>query len=184
MKSVKLALILIAIAAGALLVVQKMTLAQTATPGTDTIRLLSPQNGQKLAQNFVAVRYEITNPAAAASPTPTFQLQLDDHDPVHTASTEHTFTGLAPGEHTLMLELVDANNTPIAGSRRIVHFIVAPAPQPTSRVEPSGSAAEARLQPASYSQEKLPASGSTLPLLSVIGFGVLLGGIASALRTR
>lgn len=32
--------------------------------------------------------------------------------------------------------------------------------------------------------ESLPAAGSALPLLSVIGFGVLLGGIASALKTR
>lgn len=30
----------------------------------------------------------------------------------------------------------------------------------------------------------LPSSGSSLPLLSVIGFGVLVGGIASALKTR
>jgi hypothetical protein len=31
---------------------------------------------------------------------------------------------------------------------------------------------------------KLPAASSALPLLSVIGFGVLLGGIASAMKTR
>jgi LPXTG-motif cell wall-anchored protein len=30
----------------------------------------------------------------------------------------------------------------------------------------------------------LPETGSALPLISVIGFGVLVGGIASALKTR
>lgn len=33
-------------------------------------------------------------------------------------------------------------------------------------------------------QEPLPGSSSSLPLLAVIGFGVLAGGITSALRTR
>jgi LPXTG-motif cell wall-anchored protein len=36
----------------------------------------------------------------------------------------------------------------------------------------------------SQSENNLPATGSSLPLLSVIGFGVLVGGIASALKTR
>ena len=33
-------------------------------------------------------------------------------------------------------------------------------------------------------REALPETGSVLPLLSVIGFGVLVGGIASAMKTR
>jgi hypothetical protein len=33
-------------------------------------------------------------------------------------------------------------------------------------------------------QQQLPRSGSALPLLSVIGVGVLIGGIISARRTR
>jgi hypothetical protein len=36
----------------------------------------------------------------------------------------------------------------------------------------------------SQSDNNLPSSSSALPLLSVIGFGVLVGGIASALKTR
>ena len=32
--------------------------------------------------------------------------------------------------------------------------------------------------------QELPSAAGALPLLSVIGFGVLLGGIASAMKTR
>ncbi|MFB3917961.1 MAG: hypothetical protein ACE14M_14625 [Terriglobales bacterium] len=199
MKSIKLALILIAVVAAALLAVQRITLAQTTASPFDTLRVLSPQDGQKITQNFVAVKYEITNPARVASSVPTFLLRLDDRDPVSTASTEHTFTGLAPGQHTLMLEVVDANNTPIVGSRRIVRFTVVQSTQPSSSSPPLDSAKPellgqlrpsdhpAKIQQATVAdadEDNLPASGSTLPLLSVIGFGVLLGGIVSALRTR
>jgi hypothetical protein len=134
-----------------------------------------------------------------------FQVQLDGQDPVRTSSTEHTFTGMTPGAHTVAVELVDANNTPVAGTHTEVHFMVTPANSPAS---PSGTAlyrnsdrarllstalqtaAEAQQNPAQTSSTEpstndgLPSTGSALPLLSIIGFGVLVGGIASALKTR
>ncbi len=143
-----------------------------------------------------APKFELVNPRAAAG-SPNFRVQLDDGDPVLTTSTEHTFTGLSAGSHTVTVTLVDANETPIAGSRAEVGFVMlAPAPT-TGTASVSGAQADV-LRPAAPARprlllasadrgqqgEELPASGSALPLLSVIGFGVLLGGIASALKTR
>lgn len=179
------------------------------TPNAPNLQIVSPKNGQKLGVNFVNIRFQVTNPAAAVNNLPTFQLQLDGGDPLRTSSTTHTFTGLRPGEHTISVVLVDANDTPIAGTRSEVRFVVAPqrsAPAPggtsirtrsprlvnasvqqqgssgtaasdTSRAQNQGSATEPDGSP-------LPSTGSALPLLSVIGFGVLVGGIASALKTR
>jgi hypothetical protein len=46
------------------------------------------------------------------------------------------------------------------------------------------AAASSQPEPAPADRNSLPEAGGALPLLSVIGFGVLLGGIASALKTR
>ena len=140
------------------------------------ITILDPQAGAKLAQDFVSVRYELSNPNAVAG-TPNFRVQLDSRDPVQTSSTNQQFTGLQPGTHNLTVWLVDANGTPITGSQASVQFIlVPPAPpaSPRSQTLPEKSAGP----PA------LPGGGSPLPLLSVVGAGVLCGGLISALRTR
>lgn len=203
MKSVRFAVILVVMAAAAIFGLQRASLAQNAggvPQAISNLRILSPRAGAKLAQDFVDIRFELVNPAAAASPTPTYQLQLDDSDPVRTSSTDYTFTGLAAGQHTVTVELVDANNMPVAGSRSAVKFTVGarqpnagapqgaltgPADDKTEQASQPGEAG-AHLQAAAYEEKgaALPNSSSALPLLSVIGFGVLLGGIASALKTR
>lgn len=63
------------------------------------------------------------------------------------------------------------------------------APQSTPAKNPStGSQTPAGSQPAAKAgnddDQPLPGSSSSLPLLAVIGFGVLAGGITSAMRTR
>jgi hypothetical protein len=155
------------------------------------LRIVSPRNGEKLTTTFVSVRYQLLNPGVAGAPTPTFQLRLDAGDPVRTASTEHTFTGLASGPHTILIQLVDANNTPVAGAASTVKFTVVQ-PPPNGPVKP-GSGPEnggPRILKAGLDQTgqentaALPGTSSNLPLLSVIGFGVLIGGIMSALKTR
>ncbi len=192
MKSVRIAVLLALMAGVALVALQRGAVAQNSPPNAN-LKIVSPQNGARITESFVDVRYELTNPATAASPTPTFQLQLDGGDPVQTASTEFTFTGLAPGAHTVIVEAVDANSTPLAGTRHEVRFTVLPqgpkSTAPSSHLtNPAGHAA--RLQYATYhsasdaADNALPNTGSALPLLSIIGFGVLLGGIASALKTR
>jgi hypothetical protein len=128
---------------------------------------------------------------------------------VETTSTEYSFTGLKSGNHVLTVELVDANHTPIMGSNTEVRFSSgnqasvgteqAPArpqsqqpqqaqpqqPQPprADLQPPSIHKASLPLPPSSGSDE-LPSAGGELPLLSMVGFGVLAGGLISAMRTR
>ena len=54
-----------------------------------------------------------------------------------------------------------------------------PTTQPEAATNSQNSASET-----SNSSFKLPGASSSLPLLSVIGFGIFLGGLLSALRTR
>src|SRR5688572_696146 len=93
------------------------------TPGS--VRILAPQSGEKITHNFVDFRYELAAPASAAG-SPTFQVRLDGTDPIRTTDTRYTFTGLQPGRHTLSVEVVDANNIPVQGSRAEVQFSVLP----------------------------------------------------------
>ncbi len=141
----------------------------TSPPPAPLLEVLSPLPGEKLDKDTVVVRYKL-NPLAP--PTDNFELILDDRDPLYTTETEYTFTDLKPGPHRLIVEAVDANNIPIAGTRREMHFFVtqlsAPPPAPRAAAMPPTS------------------SGSTspLPLLLIIGAGVLVGGFVSARQTR
>lgn len=181
--------LLVALLAGAVWATAQMGEIGAPTPGTTGIRVLAPKSNQRFSTNIVPVRFELTNPRAVAATSPNFRLQMDTTDPVTTTSTEYTFTGLAPGNHQLTIQLVDANLTPVAGTQVVVPFTVAqqgaqPA-APRSQVSPIGAPV---YMPTSYlaidDSDALPNSGSALPLLSVIGFGVLVGGIATAMKTR
>jgi LPXTG-motif cell wall-anchored protein len=162
------------------------TFGQQAAPGQQVgpVRIVSPKSGDKLVNNFVEVRYEMAAPVSAAS-TPTFRLRLDGRDPITTTDLSHTFTNLSTGPHTVTVEVVDANGTPINGSVAQIQFSVvvgqsAPTklPRPSSRIKNAGEYREVSYQ----QEERLPQTGSALPLLSVIGLGVLIGGLASALK--
>jgi hypothetical protein len=166
------------------------------------VRILSPKEGEVLTINFVHCKYQLVEPVAAAS-RPTYRVQLDDRDPVRTTMTFHTFTGLKDGPHEIFVIVVDANDTPIPGTRNAVHFKIAP-PQPHSgssgataqprllpvtakagaTAEQSSSASTAVPLPAPPSEGELPDSGSPLPLLAVLCGGALAGGTLSVIRTR
>jgi len=165
-----------------------------------SVRIVSPQSGEKIRDNFVDVRFEVTNPGVSVN-TPTFQVQLDRRDPVQTTSTDQPFNGLTAGVHTVSVELVDANGTPINGSRAQIQFTVTPAQPSGAPAQPSpklrligmqqssppaaqASTAAQKDQNKNGEDDALPQSGSALPLMSLIGFGVLVGGITSALKTR
>jgi hypothetical protein len=122
------------------------------------------------------VQFALANPGSVAT-APNFVVQVDNQDPVTTTSTSVDFTGLAPGPHTVTVQLVDANNTPIAGARAIVQFTTV---QPQAELTPKPGT----IVPAALHEDVLPHTRTTLPLLSVIGFGVLVGGIVSAMKTR
>ena len=151
---------------------------------TTGVQIVSPQPGDKLVNDFVEVRYEVA-PGMSAAGTPTFRIRLDEREPITTTDLSHTFTDLTAGAHTVTVELVDANGTPISGSVAQIQFSVitgqnAPnrLPRPSSRIKNAG-----QYQPVAWQQrQELPQTGSTLPLLSVIGLGVLIGGLASALK--
>ena len=189
--------------AGLALAQTAVTAGNSATPAA--IRILAPNPGEKVTQSAVTVQFQLENPGVAASGFPNFSVQLDGRDPVITAQTTQDFTGLAPGQHTVVVQLVDANNTPVTGSRAETQFTVAtpaptqPAPadqqqapgaqQPSGTERPPADQASAALPQKDDATltdqgETLPAASSALPLLSVVGFGALVGGVISALRTR
>ena len=158
----------------------------------NVLRITSPRSGERLRQNFVSIQYDLINGGASAAGMPNFQLKLDSQDPVTTNSTNYTFSGLTSGAHTIAVQLVDANGTPVAGARAEVQFVVVQSP-PTpgdalalSHRRPSLISAALRVEEpkAPGKQQDPPSAAGALPLISVIGFGVLLGGIASAMRTR
>ena len=151
-----------------------------------SLRILSPKAGELLKQDFVTVKYDLSNNGIAGG-SPNYRVRLDGREPVVTTFADYTFTGLKPGEHTLTVELVDANNTPVPNTSAEVRFNSAnagasPQPAPSGPATSPPQVRQTSFRPAS--DDGLPKSGSALPLLSVIGFGVLVGGIASTLKTR
>ncbi len=160
-------------------------------PQSALLRILTPVASQTLANNAINVRFELTSPAASAG-TPNFLIQLDGNDPVRTSTTSQTFTGLASGAHSVTVTLVDANDTPVPGGRASVQFVIAPqVRQPATQGTTRPGSGDQRLEMVSDDQKQdshadadLPKASSPLPLISVIGFGILVGGIVSAMKTR
>lgn len=162
---------------------------QTAAPAA-ALRIVAPKPGERLQQTFVTVQYQLTNPGIAAG-SPQYRVQLDNRDPVVTTATETTFTSVTPGSHSLTVDLVDANKTPVNGSAANLNFttVAPPAPRvalPQALQPDAPNTARPRLPQSDEEAEErvLPGGSSALPLLSLIGFGALVGGIASALKTR
>jgi hypothetical protein len=151
-------------------------------PQSRLVHILTPVAGQASSSNAIQLRFQLTNQGAAAG-APNFQLQLDGQDPITTTAMEYTYTGLAPGTHTISVVLVDANGTPVPGSASTVQFTVK---NPTAG--PGGSStSEGRPTPVDLGGPAQPQSqiaANNLPILSLIGFGVLIGGVASAFKTR
>ena len=166
---------------------------------SENLRITSPTLGERIGNTQVTVQYEITNRGADAAPSPTYRVQLDGRDPAETLDTSYSFSGLAPGAHSITVQLVDANHNPIQGSRAIVHFktYTPDGNPPGATAKPGGSAGAppqitGTLTPPAVvkatlplpSGTELPNAGGELPLLSLVGFGVLFGGAVSAMRSR
>jgi len=169
---------------------------QATTPGTpagpttpaSAVNILAPKPGAKLTTNFVQVQYDIAN-ASSASSSPTFRLRLDARDPVDTADTTYTFTGLTPGAHSVSITVVDANGTPVTGTQSEIRFTILPAAAAPSSAPPSqnpGSLRAFKLVPraqaASLEMQSDP-EDFVSPLMLLLA-GVIVGGVISALRTR
>lgn len=171
---------------------------------SSSLRITSPTVGERVGSTQVTVQYEITNRGADAASSPTYQVQLDGRDPAETMDNSYTFNGLTPGKHSITVQLVDANHNPIGGSQAVVHFkTYTPGANPAGGNAPGtstnpGSRGTAtpqetgELAPPAFvkaklplpSRAELPDAGGELPLLSLVGFGVLFGGAISAMRTR
>ncbi len=146
----------------------------------NTVRILAPQPGAKLTQDFIHVDFELANPNSVPG-TPTFSVQLDNQPAIQTTEKSKEFTGLQPGIHNVSVWVVDANGTPITGSQASVQFILLN-PVPPPGAERGGLPADA--SPAAPDSAGLPGGSSPLPLLSLIALGVLFGGLISAMKTR
>jgi hypothetical protein len=161
-----------------------------------SIRILTPVSGQTLASNFVSLRFELVRPALTGEAI--FLVQLDGADPINTISTDYTFSELQPGLHSVRVTLVDANNSPVQGGSATVQFKVPSLAQP-AHTDGSHGAAKPRTTrtiagappaapiPPELRKDgdvNLPLAGSPLPLISLIGFGLLIGGAAQTMRWR
>lgn len=155
--------------------------ASTQSPGTITsqapdlqLQIISPRSGETLSHSYVTVQYGSSKVRGGNS----YNLYLDGREPVQTIDTTYTFNGVQAGEHHLAVETA-GRGAPVSRSRSEIKFTVAnPAHGGNSTVAQNRGALP--LPPAS----DLPDGNSSLPLLSVIGFGILVGGVISALRTR
>lgn len=147
------------------------------------LRVNTPTANQQISQNFIHVTYQLVNPGAAPAPSPNFTVQLDGNDPVTTTALDYTFTGLTPGTHTITVTLVDANGVPIANSSVATKFVVVNPNRGTG--SPASSLhRRSHVQLASSEVVSLPFGSTPLPILSLMGFAVLVGGITTAIRNR
>jgi hypothetical protein len=166
---------------------------------SESIRILTPVANQTLPSNFANVHFEMVRPVLSGEPN--YLIQLDGADPIKTTTTEYTFSELQPGVHSVRVTLVDANNTPIQGGAATVQFKVPEARPPARSGSGSASSGGASKHPnqalagappalplppelRAEGDVKFPLAGSPLPALSLIGFGLLIGGATQTMRIR
>ncbi len=143
------------------------------------LRVNTPKANENLAQTFVHVSYQLVNRGADPASSPNFTVQLDGNDPITTTALEYTFTGLAAGTHTVTVTLVDANGVPIANSSVSTKFTVSDGNRPNRN--PSSFLQSTQGVQLASSDLGL-SDGAPLPMLSVLGFAILVGGICTAAR--
>jgi hypothetical protein len=118
------------------------------------VRFLTPQPGEKLQQSAVTVRYAIDQPQVVAASTPK-KPQPQTEPPQASLSQP---------------ELISAS----------VEIVPRATFSGQSGNGPSGAPENGRLA----QDGNLPEAASALPLLSIIGAGMLIGGLLSARKTR
>jgi hypothetical protein len=168
---------------------RKTSQAASAKPATPAkaVHILAPGTDQTVEGASVAVRYEISAHRRASARPVNFRIQLDSQPPVETVDTSYTFDNVTPGPHAVSVELTDAKHRPIASSQVVSSFLV-DAPEPSQVVvepmlPPTLQKVAMFLPQAAAPLDSGDGSGE-MPLLSAIGFGVLVGGMVSAMKTR
>jgi hypothetical protein len=153
------------------------------------VHIVSPESGQNVEAASVSIRYEVSSTKRTLARPATFRIQMDSQPPVQTNDTTYTFDSLTSGPHDVTVELLDSKNRPITASLAKTSFVcdtpeansgelvVEPMLPPTlQKVAMFLPQAAAPIDPGDGSGE--------MPLLSVIGLGVLVGGMVSAMKTR
>jgi hypothetical protein len=154
------------------------------------IHIVSPAYGENLEGASVSIRYEVSSPKRTSTRPIVFRIQMDSQPPIETAENTYTFDSLAPGPHDVTVELLDSRNRPITSSLAKASFVSAkPETSPAAElvVEPMlpPSLQEVAMFLPQAAAPIDPGDGSAeMPLLSVIGLGVLIGGMVSAMKTR
>src|SRR3954451_727895 len=73
-------------------------------PTSAAVRIRTPVADEKFIHtSSVKVRFDVIGPVP--SRTPNFLVQLDGDEPVRTSNTEQTFADLAPGTHSVSVQL-------------------------------------------------------------------------------
>jgi hypothetical protein len=162
------------------------------TPVTHTrvVHIVAPASDQNLKASTVSIRYEVSSTKHSHVRPDLFRVQLDSETPVETNETAYTFDQVTPGQHAVSVELLDAKHRPIVASKAEMSFVMeSPDPNPVPEVA-VGPMMPATLQKVAVFLPQVaapidPSDGSgEMPLLSVIGLGVLIGGMVSAMKTR
>src|SRR3954451_17259128 len=79
-------------------------------PRSAAVRIRTPVADEKFIHtNSIKVRFDVIGPLPSAS-TPNFLVQLDGDEPVRTSNMEQSFSDLAPGTHSISVQLVGDNN--------------------------------------------------------------------------
>ncbi len=154
------------------------------------VHIVSPASGENLEGTSVSIRYQVS-PTKRTSTQPTmFRIQMDSQPPVETNETAYTFDSLTPGSHDVTVELLDSRNRPISSSRAKASFVsAAPEQHPDAELVVEPMLPPTLQKVAMFLPQAAapidPGDGSgEMPLLSVIGLGVLIGGMVSAMKTR
>jgi hypothetical protein len=154
------------------------------------IHIVSPASGENLEGTSVSIRYEVSPPKRTSTHPSAFRIQMDSQPPVDTTETVYTFDSVIPGPHDVTVELLDSRNRPIGSSLARASFVsAAPETNPAAELEVEPMLPPSLQKVAMFLPQAAapidPGDGSgEMPLLSVIGLGVLIGGMVSAMKTR
>ena len=163
--------------------------AQKATPTSvkHVVHIVEPASDQSLKATTVSIAYELSSHKRKSAHPDLFRVQLDSQPPVETSETTYKFDGVTPGQHNLSIELLDAKHRPIVASKAEMSFVTeSPDPNPelvlAPMLPPTLQKVAMFLPQAAAPLD--PDGSAEMPLLSVIGLGVLVGGMVSAMKTR
>jgi len=153
------------------------------------VRIIAPAPGENMSADSLSVLYDVDSQKNLPTRPAKYRLQLDSQLPVETAETTYTFDSLTPGQHNLVIELVDSKQRPIKASRAEIAFVssapeTTPADLVVEPMMPPTLQKVAMFLPQAAAPIDSGDGSAEMPLLSVIGLGVLVGGMVSAMKTR